>query len=110
MATFPNIEKPSGMTERTVKGQYKTEFEAGYVQSRAKWTRSRKIFALSWTAMEDADKVLLEVFFDNNLGATFNWTHPVSSTTYTVRFVEDELPAQYVPVNHWQIDLTLEEQ
>jgi len=107
---WPNIESPSSMTERKRKGQIKSDFAAGYVQSRAKWTRSRKVFELSWKGMSDADKETLEAFFGDNIGDTFIWAHPLSDTSYTVRFVEDELPARYVPYNHWQIDLTLEEQ
>ena len=83
---------------------------AGYVQSRAKWTRSRKVFELSWNAMSDADKETLETFFGDNIGGTFTWTHPLSGISYTVRFVEDELLMQYVYVLEWQISITLEEQ
>ena len=110
MADFPNIQLPSGMTEHTIKGQIKSDFAAGYVQSRAKWTRSRKQFSLSWGVMSDADKQTLQTFFDENIGGTFNWTHPLTNTTYTVRFSDDELLAIYVPVSWWKVDLNLEEQ
>ena len=110
MATWPNIAEPSRMTERKQKAQIKSDMSAGYVQSRAKWTRSRKVFELSWNAMSDADKGLLETFFGDNIGGTFTWTHPLSGTSYTVRFGEGELSARYVYVSRWQIDLMLEEQ
>jgi phage-related protein len=110
MATFPDIQNPSGMTERTMKGQYKNKFGAGYVQSAPKWTRSRKQFNLTWDAMSDADKETLEDFFAANLGSTFDWTHPITGAVYTVRFSDDELPAQYKQFMRWQVDITLEEQ
>jgi len=110
MATWPNIENPSSLNERTVKAQIKSDFEAGYVQSRTKWTRSRKIFELSWDNMDAADKSTLEDFFENNIGGTFTWTHPLTSTSYTVRFKENELRARHVPVNFWRVDVALEEQ
>lgn len=110
MATWPGIAAPTSMTERKKKAQIRSDFAAGYVQSRAKWTRSRKIFELSWNVMSDSDKSTLETFFDDNLGGTFTWAHPLSGTSYTVRFVGDELLAKYVKVNRWQVDVTLEEQ
>ena len=110
MATWPNIEKPSRMIERTKKAQIKSDMAAGYVQSRAKWTRTRKVFELSWNAMSDADKNILEDFFTENIGDTFEWTHPLTNTTYTVRFGDGELSASYVYVLRWKIDLVLEEQ
>jgi len=110
MANWPSIATPSTLTDRTRKDQIKTDFAAGYVQSRPKWTRSRKIFDLSWKAMSTGDKTTLETFFENNVGDTFTWTYPDSGTTYTVRFSDDELSFKYVPVGHWQIDITLEEQ
>jgi len=109
MATWPDIQNPSDMTPIPTKGQIKTGFAAGYVQSRAKWTRSRKTFELSWKAMTNADANILEAFFDDNLGGTFTWTHPLSGVSYTVRFAEDKIPFGYVHYNHWKVKLTLEE-
>ena len=110
MAIWPGIAAPTKMTERKQKAQIKSDMSAGYVQSRAKWTRSRKVFELSWSEMSNADKEILETFFSDNIGDTFEWTHPLSGIPYTVRFVEDELSARYVYVLRWQVDLTLEEQ
>lgn len=110
MADWPDIANPSALTERKKKEQDRSDFEAGYVYTRAKWTRSRKIFELTWGAMKDPDKQTLEDFFDNNLGGTFTWEHPLSGEVHTVMFAEDELPAKHVPVNRWRVDLTLEEQ
>lgn len=110
MVTWPDIEKANDLVEKTQKGQIKSDFAGGYVQSRAKWTRARKTFELSWVAMSNVDKNALESFFESNIGGTFTWTHPLTSTSHTVRFAEDELQAEYVPVNFWRVYLTLEEQ
>jgi len=107
---WPSIEDPSSLKEAPQKRQIKSDFAGGYVQSRPKWTRTRKLFTLGWEAMSDADKETLETFFDNNLGGTFSWTHPISETTYTVRFVNDNLEFSYRPHNYWQISVDLEEQ
>jgi len=110
MATWPAIMTPSTITERLQKNQIKTDFSAGYVLSRPKWTRSRKTFELSWPTMIDADKQTLQTFFNDNLGDTFTWTHPLTAAVYTVRFGDDELSFEYVPVDLWQIRVALEEQ
>lgn len=110
MADWPEIKEPTSLQERLKKGQLIADFEAGYVQSTAKWTRSRKIFEMTWSGMTDSDKETLESFFDSSLGSAFTWTHPLSGQTYTVMFAYDEFPARYVPLNHWRVELTLEEQ
>ena len=110
MATWPNIQNPSGLAEKPTKGQIRSDFEAGYVYSRAKWTRARKRFDLTWDSMTNSDKNTLETFFNNNLGSTFTWEHPVSGTTYTVRFSDDSIDFDYVPHMYWQASVSLEEQ
>lgn len=107
---WPDIQAPSSITERKKKAQIRSDFEAGYVQSRAQWTRSRKIFELSWANMTNSDKETLETYFDNNLGSTFSWTHPYTDTTYTVRFAEDQISAEYIHVGYWNVEVILEEQ
>lgn len=110
MTSWPSIQTPSSLKETPQKGQIRSNFEDGYVQSRSKWTRSRKVFNLQWNAMSNSDKETLVTFFENNLGSTFTWTHPVSSTNYTVRFKDDEVEFDYVSINYWKVQLTLEEQ
>ena len=108
---WPSIAKPTTMTESSIKGQIKSAFSSGYVQSRAKFTRERKQFQLIWHAMTDADKATLLTYFDNNLGGTFTWTEPLTSTSYTVRFSDEQLVFNRdVSAVAWQISLTLEEQ
>jgi hypothetical protein len=111
MATWPDIVAPSGLNEEKIKSQIKNDFESGYVSSRAKWTRSRKKFELSWDAMSSTDKATLETFFDTNLGDTFTWTHPSENAEYTVRFSEDTINADYKKgsIGYWQVSLVLEE-
>lgn len=111
MTSWPDIAKPSELNEEIIKGQIKSKFENGYVASRAKWTRSRKKFKLSWNAMNSTDKAALETFFDANLGGTFIWTHPSENVSYTVRFSEDTINADYKKgsVGYWLVNLTLEE-
>lgn len=111
MTTWPaSLPNPSRLREVPKKGQIRAEFEAGYTQSRAKWTRTRRLFELEWLALTESEKSTLDTFFDNNLGGTFTWTHPVNETSYTVRFTDDELDETYVPIGRWRVRLRLEEQ
>ncbi len=96
MADWPSIENPSRIVEGHFKAQVRTEFEGGYVHTRARHTRSRKWFKIFWDLMPYADLATLLTFFDANLGGTFNWTHPITSTAYVVRFSEDEITYKHV--------------
>lgn len=108
---WPDIQNPSTLQETKIKGQLRSDFENGSVQSAAKWTRSRKKFELSWDSMSKTDKSTLETFFDNNLGGTFTWTNPADNQEYIVRFAEDEInmSPKLGNINYWKVDLELEE-
>ena len=107
---WPNIAIPSTITEINSRAQIRSDFEAGYVQSVAKYTRTRKIFELEWGAMTTADKQTLFTFFGDNIGDTFVWTSPTDDFAYTMMFQEDNIKAIHVPVDYWHVKLTLEEQ
>jgi len=86
--SWPSIQEPSyPLEEEVYKPQIKTEFEAGYVQSRPRATISKRRFKLTWQAMDDTDLASLQSAFASDVGSTFSWTHPVTSTAYTVRYV-----------------------
>lgn len=110
MNTWPAIAKPvAPMGEDIVYPQVRTPFENGAVQSRSQWSRARRRFTLRWDAMSPADYLLLDAFFLANQGLTFTWTHPVSSTAYTVRFQEDALKSEVVTMDRRRVELILEE-
>lgn len=109
MADFPSIAGPGSLTQDDYLPQVKTEFEAGYVQSRPRHTRARHVFKLSWNAVTAADYATLEAFFEAQQGNTFTWTHPVSETEYTVRFADDRLSPEFISPGYWRVSLTLEE-
>lgn len=79
-------------SQRYSKGQVRTEFEDGTVQSRARVTRGRWTFNLGWVALSQTNYTTLQSFFSAYIGTTFNWTHPVTSTVHVVRFGSDVLP------------------
>lgn len=88
----------------------RSEFEAGYEQTRARYTRSRQTFKLHWGLMPTADKEALRTFWGETLGGStaFSWTHPVDATVHQVRFAsvpKVKLKTQ----DRWTVDVVLRE-
>lgn len=112
MATWPDIQEPSGISRRIIKEQIKNSFAGGYVSSIPKYSRKRYRFQLSWSSLTHIDLETLETFFDDNQGNTFTWTDPIDNASYTVRFSDDEIEADYVEgtTTYWQLTVNLEEQ
>jgi len=94
MADFPSIKAPDLdlFGEQPVKEKVRTPMEAGYVQSRSRYSGSRRVFEIGWEFLPAADYEVLVAFFDSIGGAAFNWTHPTTGITYTVIFSDDALP------------------
>lgn len=94
MANFPTLSKapsfplaPDGEIEDVI---LRSKAEAGYEQTRPRTTRARRSFGINYKATSNADTTLLRTFEVTTLrnGAdSFQWTHPLSGTTYTVRLV-----------------------
>lgn len=119
MADWPSIDKPNGISEKIEKIIYRNASEAGYVSTRAKWTSSKKHFALSWDGMYSADKATLETFFNTNQGTTFTWTHPELDTSHTCLFSDDSLEFAHIGAYLdsggnkkalWSVTVNIEEQ
>lgn len=90
----------------------KSPTEDGYVITRSAWTRAKKVFSVKYNALSVTDyNTLLSFFEDNAKGAAevFNWTHPVSSTVYEVRFKDDILQAEYITSSLVSCSFVLEE-
>jgi hypothetical protein len=110
MADFPtlsiNPSYPIGETRED--SAIVTEFDAGYDQSRAKYSRVRYIFTINYKLIPSADKTLLTTFITtvNGRADAFNWTHPQSSTVYSVKF--NKIPEfQYVAYNYYDCNFTV---
>lgn len=91
MAAFPTLTKgptyplnPDGDLEDAV---LRSDFTAGYEQTRPKFTRARRSYGLNYK-ISDADVATLRDFERITLvnGAdAFTWTHPLRATSHTVR-------------------------
>jgi phage-related protein len=86
---FPNIASPDlGIVESVEDSEIGTPTEAGYEQTRPRFTRDRHTWKLFWEQepLSVADYNTLMAFrADVRGGQAFNWTHPFTHTPYVVR-------------------------
>jgi hypothetical protein len=69
-------------------GVLRTTAEAGYVETRPRFTRARRSWGLNYPNLPDADTVTLrswELTTLRNGADSFDWTHPLTAATYTVQ-------------------------
>ena len=91
----------------------RTKVEAGVVQSRARFTYTKKRWTLRYEMLKSTNVVTLVAFEVARLGGSeaFYWACPLDSTTYTVRFGG---PVTYSPVyetnnTRYRVSLVLEQ-
>lgn len=114
MADFPTLSVyPSihGWAEEVaVDPTIRNDYEAGYVITRARFTRIPKKWHVVYNAMPQSDKEILQAFEnDVKVGScAFNWTNPLDNIQYTVRFLA---PISYrlLSPGIWQVEFDLEE-
>ena len=113
MATWPSIATPNlPLEEISTTSTIRSPYEAGYVNTRPRWTRARKVFVLRWNALSSSDFTTLRTFFEDTVnggGDSFTWTQPVTSTSYTVRFAQDNLRFSTVTSDRYKGSVILEE-
>lgn len=110
MTNWPSISQPSyNSGEEYYRPQIKTEFEANYAQSRPSATRSIFRWSLKWESMSATDYSTLKTFFNTNQGNSFTWIHGITNVSYTVRFSENSLKAQYVNPDYVRVEVNIEE-
>lgn len=97
------------LKESFYKPKVRTEFENGVVQSRSRWTRGKKKFALKWEKIPMQDKELLEKFFNDTGGDVFLWKHPLTGKQYKCMFTDDSFDASLVELDDYDLTLNIEE-
>jgi len=111
MPTFPASPSPSfPITEEFNKPQIRSEFGAGYVHSRPKFSKSRSIWKLVWRSLPEVDYQIIRAFFEANVGLLFDWVNPLDTVTYSVRFANDSLNSSAFVNKQRSLELTLEEE
>lgn len=108
-AAWPTTPPSFPLTESTVYHQIKSTFENGKVQSRPKYTTSKDRFDLRWDHLTEAQFQSFKEYFEANQGTTFSWTHPITTTVYTVRFSDDTFDSSAVIYGHRSVRVGIEE-
>lgn len=88
----------------------KSESEAGYIQSRPRFTRKPSDFGpLDYQNLTAAEKEQIKALHDQvGCSVLFSWTMPVENTTHNVRFKEDPT-FKLIGPDVWSCSFTLEE-
>ena len=98
MATFPDIMLPKyPFKEKVEDPSIQSKQENGLVKSRARFTRMRSTFTLTWGALPLADFITLRTFYRSVCGGSnsFTWVYPTiagdeySGKSFTVLFSGD---------------------
>lgn len=109
---WPDVTLPSyGTTEDVEDTSIRSTFEDGTIQARRKYTKSRKTWVLKWDNMPYSEYVTLMDFLQNTVyfsAKPFEWTSPIDSKTYVVRFAEKEAFASKA-VNQMTGSITIRE-
>ena len=87
---WPNIQAPSyPLQENPEDAVIRSDFAAGYEQTRAKFTRNRTTYGPKWPEMPESDVASLRTFYKITLGngaGICDWTYPGTSIVHAVRF------------------------
>ena len=119
-ATFPNLTgPPSGpdVLEHTdvirTNPTIRSPKDAGYIQTRSRFTRYPRQFHIVYTGLTTADKNLILAHEEERGvgGASFTWTNPADSVSYTVRFIAPVNYKTWEQTNYtrWVVSFDLEE-
>ena len=107
-STIPNPEYPFKVEHED--NSISSKFEDGTVQSRLKFTRSRRTWTLNWKGLSNTHYTTLENFIVNqakHAANVFNWTIPNTSTTVSVRCIKFDSSMEFI--NNWNVELQLQE-
>lgn len=109
---FPAITKPSSRQRTVSRPQIKSEFEAGYAQIRARGTRVKRSWTLSWNLMSLADWDMLVAHFTTNTGDSFTISKEMlfESKDYVVMYSIDEIAGKSTSTKgRYSVEIKVEE-
>jgi len=93
----------------------RSPFEAGYVQTRSKWTTAKREFAISWKSMTAQSHASLLYFFETTCSgaSSFIWHDPTansgSGVTREVIFLDDSLEFDNVHQDYFSGSIRIRE-
>ena len=102
--TFPAVNPDYTFVESTIYNTLVTNIW-GAEERRNKWG-PRKAFKLRFNHITTGEMNYIRNFFLSQRGnyESFTWTHPISSTSYTVRFAQPTLQIDEVGVDAFNIE------
>lgn len=117
---FPDITPPATPEVWPEDIGMSSQMEDGTVISRAKFTRSRLTFYLSWgekNPMTSEEKLIFMDFYQNKakgVSEKFQWTcnsefSPYYGQTFTVRFIGDPPRFRMIAPGYWGTSCTIQE-
>jgi hypothetical protein len=108
--TFPSIRHPDyPFGEKYVERKVLSRFESGHELGRVTSTVGKMEFRLKWSALPESEFQTLKTFFKTQRTATFDWTHPIDSVTYTVRIPSGDFDSEVAYHGYRKVDLLLHE-
>jgi hypothetical protein len=87
---FNDLLRSYPFVTRTLTGIEHVEYENGVIQERDTWGRFKKVFEITFPPMTKEEASDVQIFFDEHVGTTFQFTNPVDSLTYNVRILGEE--------------------
>lgn len=114
MANFPTLTASPTIDWQEGKAfdpAIRSKTEGGYVQTRPRFTRLPKKWEIKYKAITTTDKDLIETHENTQKAGAdkFNWTNPLNSIVYEVRYLE---PIKYkiaIAQGYWDVDFILEQ-
>ena len=109
--TFPStIRHPDyPFNEKFIYRKVLSKFESGHELARPTATVGKNQFTCRWKALPESEFQILKAFFQTQGTETFDWVHPTSSVTYTVRIPQSELEGEISFHGHRKVELLLHE-
>lgn len=109
---FPKISNPSyPLKIEREDNSITSKFEDGSMQSRRKFTRSRRKFTLTWNSLPQSEFDVLDKFLTETVSfasKSFMWTNPTNNERIEVRCTK--YPEATLDVlNYWKLDIELTE-
>jgi len=112
MASYPTLsDVPSyPLVEQVKDSVIRSDFDGGYVQTRARHTRIRKTWQIKYGNLTSADKITLAAFVTTVQGGadSFTWVNPQDSVSYEVRFSQPPT-FSLVYTDRWNVSFSLEQ-